>query len=108
MNKYPFILIFDIDNTVIGDVKLLHQEAQLLEYIYNTCKKEKIGKCKLIENINMQKELKTGMLRPNIKEFIKFCDSKFKNVEMNYLLAVANRFSFENYMFKIQNYILID
>ena len=82
MNKYPFILIFDIDNTVIGDVKLLHQEAQLLEYIYNTCKKEKIGKCKLIENINMQKELKTGMLRPNIKEFIKFCDSKFKNVEI--------------------------
>jgi hypothetical protein len=82
MNKYPFILIFDIDNTVIGDVKLLHQEAQLLEYIYNTCKKEKIGKCKLIENINMQKELKTGMLRPYIKEFIKFCDSKFKNVEI--------------------------
>ena len=35
MNKYPFILILDIDNTVIGDVKLLHQEAQLLEYIYN-------------------------------------------------------------------------
>jgi hypothetical protein len=33
MNKYPFILIFDIDNTLIGDVRLLNEDAQLLEYI---------------------------------------------------------------------------
>jgi hypothetical protein len=82
MNKYPFILIFDIDNTLIGDVRLLNEDAQLLEYIYNICKKEMKRDCKLIENINMQKELKSGLLRPYIKEFIQFCDNKFKNVEI--------------------------
>jgi hypothetical protein len=82
MNKYPFILIFDIDNTLIGDVRLLNEDAQLLEYIYNICKKEMKRDCKFIENINMQKELKSGLLRPYIKEFIQFCDNKFKNVEI--------------------------
>jgi hypothetical protein len=82
MKKYPFILIFDIDNTVIGDCSLLTKEAQLLEYIYNTCKKEDGYHCKYMENIDMQDELKSGLLRPHINEFIKFCNNKFKNIEI--------------------------
>lgn len=82
MNNYPFILIFDIDNTIIGDVKYLNQELLLLEYIYSTCKKNMINNCSFIDNIDMQKELKSGLLRPNIKNFINFCNNKFKNVEI--------------------------
>lgn len=82
MKKYPFILIFDIDNTVIGDCSLLTKEAKLIEYIYNTCKKNGDHNCKYIKGIDMQKELKSGLLRPNIKDFIKFCNNKFKNVEI--------------------------
>lgn len=82
MKKYPFILIFDIDNTVIGDCSLLTKEAQLLKYIYNTCKKEGDYNCKYMKSIDMQEELMSGLLRPNIKEFIKFCNNKFKNVEI--------------------------
>ena len=82
MNKYPFILIFDIDNTVIGDCSLLTKESRLLEYIYNTCKKEGENNCKYMKSIDMQEELMSGLLRPNIKDFIKFCNNKFKNIEI--------------------------
>ena len=57
MKKYPFILIFDIDCTVIGDIRFLVQEAHILKYIYNICEKENNDNCKFIENINMQTEL---------------------------------------------------
>ena len=32
MKKYPFILIFDIDHTVIGDVTPLTNEDSILKY----------------------------------------------------------------------------
>jgi len=82
MKKYPFILIFDIDHTVIGDVTPLTNEDSILQYIYNICKYENKNNCKFIKKINMQDELKKGLLRPNIKDFIKFCNIKFKNVEI--------------------------
>lgn len=82
MKKYPFILIFDIDNTVIGDCSLLTKEARLLEYIYSTCKKYGDYNCKYMKGVDMQEELMSGLLRPNINEFIKFCNNKFKNLEI--------------------------
>lgn len=89
MKKYPFILIFDIDCTVIGDIRFLVQEAHILKYIYNICENESNDNCKFIENINMQTELKNGLLRPNIKEFIEFCNNKFKNVEIFFYTGSA-------------------
>jgi hypothetical protein len=82
MKKYPFILIFDIDCTVIGDIRFLIQEAHILKYIYNICEKNNENNCKFIEKINMQNELNNGLLRPYIKDFIEFCNNKFKNVEI--------------------------
>jgi hypothetical protein len=80
--KKPFIIIFDIDQTIIGDVKLLSKEDNLLEFIFNICKKKGINtKCQNTE-LDMQVELKNGLLRPYVQDFIKFCDKKFKNVEV--------------------------
>jgi len=80
--KKPFIIIFDIDQTIIGDVKLLSKEDNLLEFIFNICKKKGINtKCQNTE-LDMQVELKNGLLRPYVHDFIKFCDKKFKNVEV--------------------------
>jgi len=82
MSKYPFIIILDIDQTIIGKVSELSKERTVLEYIYNLCKKKRLAKCIRQNNIEMQKELKNGLLRPYIKEFIQYCNSKFKNVEI--------------------------
>ena len=82
MSKYPFIIILDIDNTIIGTVNQLCKEREVLEYIYNLCKKNGLEKCIRQNNVDMQKELKDGLLRPYINEFIKFCNNKFKNVEV--------------------------
>lgn len=80
--KRPFIIIFDIDQTIIGDITMQSKENDLLEFIYNTCKKKGINtKCQYV-NLDMQAELKNGLLRPYVREFIKFCDKKFKNVEV--------------------------
>ena len=82
MKKQPFIIIFDIDQTIIGNVIMQSKENNLLEYIFNTCKKKGINnECQNID-LDMQGELKNGLLRPYVREFITFCDKKFKNVEV--------------------------
>ena len=82
MHKYPFIIVLDIDNTIIGTVNQLCKEREVLEYIYNLCKKNRLKKCIKQNNIDMQKELRDGLLRPYINEFLNFCNKKFKNVEI--------------------------
>jgi hypothetical protein len=83
MKKLPFIIIFDIDQTIIGDINMVWKEMALLEYIYNTCKKKGINaKCPSMDLVDMQDELKNGLLRPNVRDFINFCNKKFKNAEV--------------------------
>jgi hypothetical protein len=83
MKKTPFVIIFDIDKTIIGIVNILGKEYDLLEFIYNTCKKKSINAvCPPRDVFDMQEELKNGLLRPFAKEFIAFCNKKFKNVEV--------------------------
>jgi len=82
MKKHPFIIIFDIDQTIIGNVNMQSKENDLLEFIYNTCKKKGINnECQNID-LDMQEELNNGLLRPYVCDFITFCDKKFKNVEV--------------------------
>jgi hypothetical protein len=82
MKILPFIIIFDIDQTIIGDITMQTIENNLLEYIYNICKKKGINtKCQYID-LDMQYELKNGLLRPYVREFIETCNKKFKNVEV--------------------------
>jgi hypothetical protein len=83
MKKTPFIIIFDIDKAIIGLVDILAKEYDLLEFIYNTCKKKGINAvCPPRDVFDMQEELKNGLLRPFVKEFIVFCNKKFKNAEV--------------------------
>ena len=82
MKKLPFIIIFDIDQTIIGNINMQSKENDLLEFIFNRCKKKGINiECPNID-LDMQDELKNGLLRPYVREFIETCNKKFKNVEV--------------------------
>ena len=83
MKKLPFIIIFDIDQALIGYVHHLSKESGFLEILYNNCKKKGINtKCPNTDIFDMEDELNNGLLRPFAKEFIAFCNKKFKNVEV--------------------------
>ena len=83
MKKLPFIIIFDIDQALIGYVHHLSTECSLLEILYNNCKKKGINTiCLNTDIFDMVDELKNGLLRPFVNEFITFCNKKFKNVEV--------------------------
>jgi hypothetical protein len=82
MKKLPFIIIFDIDNAIIGNISPVIEEWHLLENIYNICKKKGIHTKCPFPNLDFQDELKNGLLRPNTKDFITFCNKKFKNAEV--------------------------
>jgi hypothetical protein len=82
MKKLPFIIVFDIDHAIIGNIDTVVEEWHLIKNIYNICKKKGIhAKCPL-PNLDFQDELKNGLLRPNVKDFITFCNKKFKNAEV--------------------------
>ena len=70
--KLPYIFIFDIDNTIIGDIHHQIIEYNLLENI-NTL---------LIKDYDITDILNNGMLRPYFKDFIDFIYKKYKNVEI--------------------------
>jgi len=98
MKKLPFIIIFDIQKTLIGKSDNLSTEYYLLEFIFNNCKKKGINtKCLNTDILNIEDELNNGLLRPFAKEFITFCNKKFKNVEV---------FFYTDYSYKFTNNII--
>lgn len=83
MKKLPFIIIFDIDLTIIGNIDIVMKELVFLEFLYNVCKKKGINaKCPSMDLIDIQDVLKDGLLRPNVSEFINFCNKRFMNAEV--------------------------
>ena len=68
----PYIFIFDIDETIIGDISHQILEWRLLEIIDPI----------LIKHYDITDVLNNGMLRPYFKEFIEFINKKYKNVEI--------------------------
>jgi hypothetical protein len=95
MKKLPFIIIFDIDKALIGNSGHIKIEYNLLEFIFNNCKKKGINtKCLNTDILNMEDELNNGLLRPFAKEFITFCNKKFKNVEV--FLYTNNSYKWTN------------
>ena len=69
----PYIFIFDVDNTIIGNVDYIGHEVVILDIITNKHSNN---------NYNITKELKTGLLRPYFKDFINFIIMKYKYVEL--------------------------
>lgn len=95
MKKLPFVIILDVENTIIGDCDMLVTEWNVLEYIYNICKKNGIHtKCFSSDLVDMQDELNNGLLRPYVSDFIRFCNTKFKNAEV--FLYTNNGYSWMN------------
>jgi len=95
MKKLPFIIIFDIDKALIGNSGHIKIEYNLLEFIFNNCKKKGINtKCLNTDILNMEDELNNGLLRPFAKDFITFCNKKFKNVEV--FLYTNNSYKWTN------------
>jgi len=82
MPKLPFIIIFDIDKTIIGTVRHCATEHGILELVHKICKQKGITNACPSTAIDIQDELKQGLLRPGVKEFINFCNKRFKNVEI--------------------------
>jgi len=81
--KLPFVLIFDIDNAIIGSIDICNYEYQLLNLIQNICKKQNIHNVECNKNLlNFDAIMKEGLLRPDAKKFIDFCQKKYKNVEL--------------------------
>ena len=82
----PFVLIFDIDQTVIGDISYCGHEHSILELIFKHCvvkNKDFPTKCPSRDIIDIQEELQSGLLRPNAKDFIEYCQKRFKkNLEI--------------------------
>lgn len=98
--KLPFILILDIDNTIIGEIQHCIKEHTLLEIIYKNCIgiKNLPSKCAKSDILDIQDELKDGLLRPNVKDFLDFFSKKFKNVEV---------FFYTNSSYKWTNTVLV-
>jgi hypothetical protein len=83
VQKLPFVLIFDIDNAIIGNIDICNKEYNLLNLIFNVCKKKNIHDIQCGKNLlDFDIVMKEGLLRPNAKEFIDFCKDKYKNVEL--------------------------
>lgn len=82
--KLPFIIIFDIDQTIIGDISTCVKETSIVELLYKLCIKEKdlSAKCPKHDLIDLQDELNGGLLRPNARDFITYCQKKFKHLEV--------------------------
>jgi hypothetical protein len=82
--KLPFIIIFDIDQTLIGNISHCLTETNVVEMLYKICIKEKdlSAKCPKHDLIDLQDELKGGLLRPNARDFITYCQKKFKHLEI--------------------------
>jgi hypothetical protein len=83
MKKLPFIIIFDIDEAIIGNVSTVVKECNVIKSLFNICKKKGINaKCPSMDFQDFQDELKNGLLRPYVSDFITFCNKKFKNAEV--------------------------
>lgn len=93
MKKTPYIFVFDIDNTIVGDVKNISNERALYQLIYDTIDtiKDKVVKgdrekadkayVKYIRKHNYVQDMKDGLVRPYFVDFIKFCKKNYKPCE---------------------------
>ena len=75
MKKVPYIFILDIDNTIIGDIYYISKEYSINKEINDICRKDNY-------EINFEKELKEGFLRPYLKEFLDYIHKKFAPCEV--------------------------
>jgi hypothetical protein len=84
MKKVPYIFVFDIDNTVIGNVRNISNERNLYDMIYDNINDKALKDKREIAHIkkhNYVEDMKNGLLRPGFEDFIKFCKKKYHPCE---------------------------
>lgn len=82
MKKTPYIFVFDIDNTIVGNVKNISNEHSLYQMIYDTITAKGDKKdLKYIKKHDYVKDMKLGLMRPYFADFIKFCKKNYKPCE---------------------------
>lgn len=88
----PFLLILDIDEATIGNIQFCVKEYTILELIFKDCiekNKDLPTKCTNASIIDIQEELHKGLLRPNAKDFIDYCQKRFKKLEIFFYTNAA-------------------
>lgn len=82
--KLPVIIIFDIDKTIIGNISHCVSETEVVRMLYKTCIKGKdlSMKCPNHDLVDLQDELNDGLLRPNARDFLTYCQKRFKHLEV--------------------------
>lgn len=96
MPKLPFIIIFDVDKTLIGDIRNMANEYYIMQLIHKLCKQKGITNVCPSDMIDIQDELKSGLIRQHITDFIDFCDKKYKNAEICIYTHAAYRWAHTN------------
>ena len=90
MPKLPFVIMININYTIVGNMQHCMKEQELLELLFSNCKEKKItSKCSN-NALNIENELKKGLLRPYFKDFVDFCNEKYGNVELFVYAPRAN------------------
>jgi hypothetical protein len=99
MGKIPYIFVFDIDKTILGDVGYILSEHQFNKNIIDM-NKELINSKKINYKYDFEKDLLKGLLRPYFIDFLKFCRKKFKKCEF-YIYTMSSYEWTNNVLIKI-------
>ena len=99
MRKIPYIFVFDIDKTILGDVNYILCEHQFNKNIIDM-NKEIINSKKINYKYDFEKDLVKGLMRPYFIDFLKFCRKKFKKCEF-YIYTMSSYEWTNNVLIKI-------
>lgn len=83
MSKQPFVFIFDIDNTIIGNIRYIYQEFQFHQAMELECLVKKPTALKQCNKmIHYESLFNSLLIRPHFIEFINFIKIKFVPCEL--------------------------
>lgn len=85
-HREPFVILLDLDNTIIGNVEPQLEESNLMSYINSLSTKNNV---KLNQNL-LFNDFRKGLLRSKFQRFIKRMRDRFPNVEF-FIYTASNK-----------------
>jgi hypothetical protein len=95
--KLPYIFIFNIDKTIIGDLYSLYNIIKNININDNDNDNDN-------DKIYRIEEFKEKFIRPNFKDFIKFVKNKYKTVEFYCIFDNDNKYDLNIIVDRIEKY----
>jgi len=77
----PFVIILDIDSTIVGDVAYVMEESSLHEMLRQKCAMDDTVQCSRLKG-NFVEAFEGGLLRPYVKEFLMAMQSAYSPLEI--------------------------